>query len=148
MNICHRLFAPGLNSQLTDFALLVLRLWFGLTLLLNHGWEKLTHFSEKSSQFPALLGLSSGGSLALAVFGEVFCAALLVIGLVTRFAALSLCINMAVAFALVHKMALSGQHSGELAFIYLAGFVTVLLAGPGRLSADACVFGKPPTLIA
>jgi putative oxidoreductase len=43
---------------------------------------------------------------------------------------------MSVAFFLVHKMALKGPMSGEMAFIYLAGFVTVLLAGPGRFSVD------------
>src|SRR6266508_2746741 len=95
--ICHRLFAPAPGSPLTDAALLALRLWFGLTILLNHGWDKLAHFSEKSSQFPALLGLGSTGSLTLSVFAEVFCAALLVLSLVTRFAALGLCINMTVA---------------------------------------------------
>jgi len=48
-----------------------------------------------------------------------------------------------VAFALVHKMALSGASSGELAFIYLAGFLTLLVAGPGQFSADGILFSKP-----
>jgi uncharacterized membrane protein YphA (DoxX/SURF4 family) len=37
---------------------------------------------------------------------------------------------------------LSGNHSGELAFMYLMGYVTLLLAGPGRFSVDRVVFGK------
>jgi putative oxidoreductase len=47
---------------------------------------------------------------------------------------------MAVAFIYGHKLSLSGNHSGELAFIYLAGFVTLLLAGGGSISLDQSVF--------
>jgi len=44
---------------------------------------------------------------------------------------------MGVAFLFVHKLALKGQGSGELAFIYLAGFVTLFIAGPGRFALDS-----------
>ena len=139
----HRFFAPGVNSPMANLGLLVLRVWLGVAILANHGWDKLVHFNQMAGKFPDLLGIGSTGNLALALFAEFFCGALLVIGLVTRFAALVLAINLAVAFCLVHKMAMSGQHSGELAFIYLAGFVTLLIAGPGRYSADASLFAKP-----
>lgn len=138
-----RFFAPGMTSPTTSLALLLLRLWLGLTLLFNHGLGKHTNFSSMSENFLNLFGLGSTTSLALAVFGEFFCAALLAVGLVGRFAALCLVLNMTVAFALVHKAVLSGPSSGELAFIYLAGFVALLAAGPGRFSADALLFGKP-----
>lgn len=121
----------------TDAGLLVLRLWLGLSLLLLHGWAKLSNFSQLSGKFPDPLGIGSGASLTLAVFGEVVCSLLLVLGLFTRFAAVNLAITMSVAFFLVHKAALSGPSSGELAFIYLAGFVTLLVAGAGRFSLDA-----------
>jgi putative oxidoreductase len=75
-------------------------------------------------------------SLGLAVFAEVLCAGLLVVGLLTRFAALNLVVTMCVAFFVVHGAALSGESSGELAFIYLAGFVVLLVAGGGRYSVD------------
>ena len=125
-------FVPGS----ADVGLLALRLWLGLSMLLNHGWDKLVHFHAKAGGFPDPLGIGSTTSLGLAVFAEVACAALLVPGLFTRFAALCLSIQMTVAFFLVHNAALSGQHSGELAFIYLAGFVTLFLSGAGRLSFD------------
>ena len=142
-SFANRLFALEVSSPLTNTALLVLRLWLGLTIALNHGWDKLAHFSEKAEKFPDVTGLGSTTSLCLAVFAEFFCGALLALGLVTRFAALMLCATMAVAFARMHKFALSGPGNGELAFIYLAGFMTILIAGPGRWSADACVFRKP-----
>jgi putative oxidoreductase len=118
--------------------LLALRLWLGLSLLLLHGWTKLSNYSNMSTQFPDPLGVGSHASLGMAVFAEAVCAALLAIGLFTRFAALVLAINMGVAFFMVHKAVLKmGPGSGELAFIYLAGFVAIFLAGPGRFSIDA-----------
>lgn len=141
--MANRLFAPEASNPKVDAALLVLRVWLGLTMLINHGLPKLTHFKETAAKFIDFLGIGSQASLGMALFAEVFCSALLIFGLVTRFGALSLAINMIVAFAMVHKGALSGEHSGELAFLYLAGYVTILLAGPGRYSADGCLFAKP-----
>src|SRR5687767_10411828 len=121
-----------------DLGLLVLRLWLGLSLLVLHGWPKLSKFSAMSSKFADPLGIGSAQSLALATFAEVVCAILIVIGLFTRLASLTLAINMAVAFAIVHKMVFkSGPGSGELAWVYLAGFVVLFLAGAGRFSIDA-----------
>jgi putative oxidoreductase len=65
-----------------------------------------------------------------------------IFGLMTRLSALVLAIDMGVAFIAIHKGALSGQGSGELAFMYLMGYVTLLLAGPGRFSVDKSLFGK------
>jgi putative oxidoreductase len=48
---------------------------------------------------------------------------------------------MSVAFFLVHQRSLSGSHSGELAFIYLAVFIALFLAGPGCYSLDKRFFG-------
>lgn len=137
-----KIFAPGNDSAMTSFALLVLRLWIGLTMLLNHGLDKLTHFDKYSQHFVSFMGLGPNGSLCLSIFAEFFCSALLVLGLLTRFGALVLIINMSVAFVMVHKMALSGPMPGELAFIYLAIYVTLLLAGAGKFSLDKILFGK------
>jgi putative oxidoreductase len=137
-----KIFAPEQSSVLTDLALLTVRLWLGLTIFLNHGLAKLKGFSDMAPHFPDPIGLGHSASLGLAVFAEVVCAALLAVGLVTRLAALVLAINLGVAFSFVHQLALSGEHGGELAFIYLAGFFGLLLAGGGRFSIDKAVFGK------
>lgn len=119
-----------------DLSLLLLRLWLGLSMLLLHGWSKLTGFSALSSKFPDPVGIGSTASLSLAVFAEVGCAALLIVGFLTRFAALSLAITMGVAFFLQHKMQLTGKESGELAFIYMAGFLAILFAGSGKFAFE------------
>jgi putative oxidoreductase len=119
----------------TDLSLLVLRLWLGGSLVVLHGWGKLMGYKKMAGSFPDPLKVGNEVSLALAVTGEVLCPVLLILGLFTRFAALGSAITMAVAFFLVHEMILNAR-SGELAFIYLAGFVTILLAGPGRFALD------------
>jgi len=40
-----KIFAPGNDSTLTSFGLLVLRLWLGLTMFFVHGMDKVEHFS-------------------------------------------------------------------------------------------------------
>jgi putative oxidoreductase len=136
-----KLFAPGNDSFGASLALLLLRLWLGMTMLVNHGVDKLKGFSDHASGFPDPFGIGHSASLALVVFAEVVGSMLLITGLVTRFGALVLVVNMAVAFFVAHKASLSGSHSGELAFIYLAGYMALLLAGGGRFSVDKSLFG-------
>jgi putative oxidoreductase len=137
-----RIFSPGNDSMPTGLGLLVLRLWLGLTMFFNHGVDKLNHFSVMSSKFPDPLGMGPAPSLALVTFAETAGALLLALGLLTRFAALTLVIDLGVAFIMVHK---SVTGMGELAFIYSAGYVALLLAGGGRFSIDQALFGKSKT---
>jgi putative oxidoreductase len=71
------------------------------------------------------------------MMAEAGASVLLALGLGTRWAALALSITMSTAFVFAHGMALSGVGSGELPFVYAAGFVAVLVMGPGRYSVDA-----------
>lgn len=139
MNIAKVLRLDFLPAN-ADVGLLLLRLWLGLPMLLLHGRVKLMTFGEKVHTFPALIG-SSEVSFTLAVFAEFVCSALLVLGLFTRFASLNLAITMGVAFFMVHGGALTGEHSGELAFIYLAGYTVLFVAGGGRYAIDARMRG-------
>lgn len=136
------IFSPSQDSALTNLALLVMRLWLGSAMFFNHGLDKLVHFKDIAPGFPDPLGIGQPVSLALVMFAEVVGSLLLVIGLLTRFAALTLVIDLFVAFLMVHQTALSGKNSGELAFIYLSGFVVLLIAGGGMISLDMVVFGK------
>src|SRR5688572_15673255 len=127
-----------------DLALLVLRLWLGLSMLLLHGLGKAMAYKDMPKGFYDPFGVGNEVSWGLAVFAEVVCSVLLVLGLFTRFAALAGVITMAVAFFMFHNMVLVGKNPGELAFIYLAGFVTVFLAGPGRFALDGKSKGGSP----
>jgi putative oxidoreductase len=136
------LFAPGKDSILTSLGLLALRLFFGLTMLLHHGLDKLGKFNTLASGFPDPLGAGHKVSLVMTLFAEVVAAALLAAGLLTRFAALVLAFEMAVAFIAIHKMTLGGSVPGEFAFVYFGAFFTLLLAGGGTFSLDKLLFAK------
>jgi putative oxidoreductase len=134
-----KLFAPGNDSALTSLGLLALRLSLGLAMLLNHGLDKLIHFSAQAGKFSDPLGIGSAPSLVLVTFAETAGAVLLALGLFTRFAAMTLVIDLGVAVFMVHKAA---NGAGEKAFIYLAGYVALLIAGGGKFSVDKALFGK------
>jgi len=119
-----------------DLALLVLRLWLGLSMAFIHGWGKLLGLLNGTSNFPDILGIGATPALALTVFAELGCGLLVAVGLWTRLASFFLVVTMSVAFFMAHGAKLSGQGSGELAFVYLAGFVVLLLAGAGKFSFD------------
>lgn len=138
-----KIFAPGNDSHLASFSLLVLRLWLGLSMFFIHGLDKMQHFSDYAGQFPNPIGIGVKPGLVLVIIAEVLGAWMLALGLLTRLGALMLAIDMGVAFFLVHHRAVGMEaHSGELAFIYMAGFVTLFFAGPGKFSLDKTFFGK------
>jgi putative oxidoreductase len=126
---------PFLNG-LQDVGLLLLRVSLGFSMLLLHGWSKFQNFDSKAAGFPQVFGMPSSLCLSLAVFAEVVCSVLLILGLFTRFAALNLAATMAVAFFIVHKGVFTGPQSGELAFVYLIGAVALVFTGGGKFSAD------------
>ncbi|HUP14128.1 MAG TPA: DoxX family protein, partial [Niastella sp.] len=54
-------------------------------LMLTHGLPKLSQFlSDGPIQFPPVMGMSPALSLGLAVFAEVFCSILILVGFATR----------------------------------------------------------------
>jgi len=119
-----------------DLALLLLRVWLGASLLMLHGIGKIPRLMADEVRFASVAGLSPTVSLALAVLGEVVAPVLLILGLGARWAAGLSAATMLGAFVVGHGMALSGERSGELPFIFLAGFLALVIAGPGRYSID------------
>lgn len=115
-------------------ALLLLRIAAG-AMMMVHGWSKLSGYGEMSADFPDPLGVGHATSLALAIFGELVCAAALVPGVLTRLAALPYTFTMIVAGLVVHADDPWGRK--ELAVLYLVCGLVLAIAGPGRFSVDA-----------
>jgi putative oxidoreductase len=122
----------------TDLGLLVLRVWFGLSMFGIHGLAKLKNFGGTVSMFQEKMGFPAPLGAA-AVLAESVFALLLVLGLGTRWAAAFLAVTMSVAFFKVHGAVLEQGNpgSGEMAFLYLGAAVALLIAGAGRYSVDA-----------
>ena len=115
-------------------ALLLLRMAAG-AMMMVHGWSKATGYAEMSADFADPLGVGPATSLALAIFGELVCAALLVPGVLTRLAAIPYTFTMIVAGLVVHAGDPWGRK--ELAVLYLVCGLVLAIAGPGRFSVDA-----------
>jgi len=123
---------PDANTR--DLGLLLLRIVVGLLMLTQHGWGKLFSYGERADTWADPIGLGGPTSLALAIFAEVVCAALIVIGLGTRFAAIPLAITMVVAAGIVHWD--DPFSKKEFALLFLVPFLTLALTGAGRYSID------------
>jgi len=119
----------------SDIGLLFLRVTAPLMLAAGHGYSKLANLGTLSATFADPLGIGSTASLALTIFGELFCSLLVVIGLGTRVAAIPPLITMLVATFLVHTH--DPWAKKEFALLYAIPFATLALTGAGRFSLDA-----------
>ncbi len=120
----------------SDLGLLVLRVVLGGSMLWLHGWGKLLSLVNGRTPLPDIIGIGQTPTLLLAVFAEVICSVLLVVGAFTRFAACFIGATMGVAFFVVNSARLTGPTNGELPLLYLTGMVVLLLAGGGKYSID------------
>ena len=117
-----------------NFSMLLLRVSTGLWIMIKHGLDKLQNFSTYQTHFYNFINIGSNFSLALAIFAELFCAMLVVLGLFTRLAVIPIIIMLLVA-AFEAKAGQPLAHK-ELDFLYLIPFVVLLFCGAGRVSVD------------
>ncbi|MEM8882812.1 MAG: DoxX family protein [Planctomycetota bacterium] len=133
------------NETLTSVGLLVLRVGAGVYMI-THGWGKAGMlFSGEFDGFPDPMGIGSTMSLIGAVFSEVVCAALVVVGLFTRVAAIPVVFTMVVAAFIVHggdPWVMGSGKSKEPAMLYLIMYAAIACLGAGAYSIDGMLRGK------
>ncbi|MEO0336507.1 MAG: DoxX family protein [Pseudomonadota bacterium] len=112
-----------------DLAILFARLFFGLMMLISHGWPKL---NMDASSFPDPFGLGAVPSYWLALSAELVCSALVAAGLFTRMSAIPLIFTMLTAAFVIHGS--DPFQKQEFALLYGAGFFIVFLTGGGKYS--------------
>ena len=117
-----------------DIGLLIFRLLLGGTMLVAHGIPKIMNFSTYAEKFPNFLGVGSQVNLSLAIFAEVLCALLVVIGYKTKYVLAPLIVTMAVAFFIVHGE--DPFQRKELAYMFMFGYIALLFTGAGKYSVD------------
>jgi putative oxidoreductase len=131
-----RLLSTACSETSFNIAVLLIRVTFGLLLLVNHGIDKLKHFAEKQHSFPDPFHMGHMPALMLVLFAEVFCTVFVVLGLFTRIMAIPIVITFLVAVFMIHK---GFQGDSEPALLYLAGFFSILLMGSGKYSIDGAM---------
>jgi putative oxidoreductase len=145
-----KLFLNSSNAINLDLGLLIIRLIIGI-LMAFYGFEKMSHFNEMAaSDFwtknVSFLGVSGKTPLALTIFAELICSALLIIGLFSRFALFTLMFCMAYIFLVIFPLSIldKGDNGYKFndAFVYFVVYLGLFFTGVGKYSLDAKLFFK------
>ena len=126
------------ESRAATAGLTLLRMTAGV-ILAAHGWEKLVGYQEWHDNV-AGMGLPLPAVMAaLSIAAELGGGVALVLGLLTRVAALGIVVNMAVAIATVHfSHGLFARDNGfEYPLLLLVTGLFFMLRGAGAVSLDA-----------
>jgi len=138
--IVKSIFDPGTHSNMASSGLLILRIVAG-AFMLTHGNGKMVRlFGDDPIKFADPFGIGAEASLALAVFAEVFCSILVIVGVATRISVIPLIITMLVAAFIAHAGDPFG--SKELPLLYGAIFVVILITGAGKYSIDNLIYKR------
>ena len=133
-----KLISTAYTDLSFNLATFILRVSLG-ALMIPHGYNKLVNFAKYKGDFMNFLGLGPTLSLGLTVFAEFFCSVFLIMGLFTRPVVAILIIAMLVAVFKAHNGDIFGD--GEHGSLFLAGYLAILLVGPGKASLDG-ILGK------
>lgn len=130
-----KLLKIELPQHYQDYGLLIIRLVFGFSMIYGHGFGKMQRlFGAEEIKFADPFGLGPVASLALAVFAEILCSILIMLGLFTRAALIPLFITMLTAFFNSHLSDDFGRQ--EKAILYGFVFLALFFTGPGKQSLD------------
>jgi putative oxidoreductase len=118
------------NLPFVDLGLLYLRVTASLLVLAVHGLPKVLHYASEAAAIEDPFHLGKTLSISFAIFAEVICPPLMILGIGTRFAALPILVVTFIALVFVHPEWTLGE--GQFAWMLLILFGTIAIAGPGR----------------
>ena len=122
--------------MIKSFGLLILRISIG-TMLIHHGYEKTADIQNFADAFVRPIGLPFPIlSSYIAAYSEIYGSWLLIVGLFTRFASLSIVGTIGVA--IYHAIVTAGFNIYllELLILYMGGSLCILLLGSGDFAID------------
>jgi putative oxidoreductase len=134
-------YTEGVGTS-ASLGLLAVRIAVGIAFMM-HGWDKIKNPTAWMGADGPPAVLQAAAAVAEFVGGGA-----LIVGLLTRLFAVLQAITMAVGAFMVHIPAghpfvgKPGSPSWELAGVYFAVSLMFVLAGPGRISLDALLFGR------
>ena len=118
-----------------DMAWLLLRIWLGLSLFVRHGIEKIISFADMQSHFPDPLHVGRTPGLVFAFLSDSICSILVMAGIFTRLGSAVIAMNLLIVFIFLHGFSFSQEH-GQLVYVYLGGYLAILLSGGGKYTLD------------
>ncbi len=125
-----------MKAMMNDASLMILRVSFGLMMMIGHGLPKLQMaIAGGNIQFPDPIGLGAAFSLYAAVFSEFVCALFVIIGFKTRIFAGFLVFTMIVAAFIVHASDPFFMKK-EFPLMYAFAFLSLMGTGAGKYSVD------------
>lgn len=124
-----------------DIALLLIRLWVGISLFVNHGMEKISHFSEMQKTFPDPVHIGKTPGLVFALITDAILPLFLALGLFSKISTFFLIINLLVAFIMVHGGSFASP-PGEIDYLYLGVVIMIFISGPGKYSVDKFISSR------
>ncbi|MDD0842722.1 DoxX family protein [Pseudomonas sp. Gutcm_11s] len=125
-------FPPSLALPASPpWGLLLLRVGAALLLLLVHGLPKALDWSGELQRIEDPFGLGAALTLSLALFAEVLCPLLLILGIWARLACLPVMAVLLVSLAVVHPE--WSLEQGQFAWLLLVLYAGLALSGPGPL---------------
>ena len=119
-----------------NVGLLILRIAIG-TMLIHHGYEKTADINNFADAFVRPIGIPFPILASyIAAYSEIYGSWLVIVGLFTRFAALSIVGTIGVA--IYHAIVTAGFNIYllELLILYMGGALCILLLGGGDLAID------------
>lgn len=119
-----------LAANSTDIGLLFLRICASVLVLIVHGLPKIGHYRREAAAIEDPFHLGRKVTIAFAIFAEVVCPGLVIVGIATRLCALPIMIVTAIALLRVHPEWTIDQ--AQFAWMLLILFGTIAIAGPGR----------------
>ena len=122
--------------MIKSFGLLILRISIG-TMLIHHGYEKTADIQNFADAFVRPIGLPFPIlSSYIAAYSEIYGSWLVIVGLFTRFASLSIVGTIGVA--IYHAIVTAGFNIYllELLILYMGGSLCILLLGSGDFALD------------
>ena len=122
--------------MIKSFGLLILRISIG-TMLIHHGYEKTADIQNFADAFVRPIGLPFPIlSSYIAAYSEIYGSWLVIVGLFTRFAALSIVGTIGVAIYHAIVTAVFNIYLLELLILYMGGSLCILLLGSGDFALD------------
>lgn len=143
-------FDCGTRDSLASAGLFILRISFGLMMLLGHGIGKIQKFDQLKDSwyvpdFIPLKWMSPPVSLIATIVAEVAVPILLILGIATRPAAFVLAFTMVIITVDIHQsepwfLSRTVKEAKELSLLYLMPMLVLIVTGAGSWSADAALY--------